>query len=102
MLNNFDISGINKIFENRIRLGVMSILSVNEEIDFNTLKSVLDVTDGNLSSHVSALENEGFLNIKKQFVGKKPKTTFTITEAGRKAFTEHLDALEKLIKIQSK
>ena len=102
MLENFDISGINKIFENRIRLGIMSILSANEDVDFSTLKSVLDVTDGNLSSHVSALESEGFLNIKKQFVGKKPKTTFTITKDGRKAFTEHIDALEKLIKIQNK
>ncbi len=91
------ISKINKAFENRIRLGVMSVLMVNDWVDFNTMKETLDVTDGNLASHINALEENGYLQIKKQFVGKKPQTLYKTTAAGRKAFTDHLDALEQII-----
>ena len=76
----------------------MSVLMVNEWVDFNTLKEVLDVTDGNLASHIKALEKEKYITVKKQFVGRKPRTTYKATEGGRKAFREHLDALERLIK----
>lgn len=89
---------MNKVFESRIRLGIMSALAVNDAVDFNTLKQTLDVTDGNLSSHISSLESEGYVKIKKEFVGKKPQTTYSISAAGRRAFSEHLDALEQLIK----
>jgi len=92
------IDNINKYFESRIRLGIMSVLMVNEWVDFNTLKEVLDVTDGNLASHIKALEKEKYITVKKQFVGRKPRTTYKATEGGRKAFREHLDALERLIK----
>ena len=92
------IASLNKEFENRIRLGIMSILVVNEWVEFNTLKSLLDLTDGNLASHISALEKGNFIEIKKEFVGKKPKTTYKVTASGRKAFEEHLNALEKLLK----
>lgn len=76
----------------------MSVLMVNDSIDFNTMKDLLQITDGNLASHSAALEKEGFIHIKKEFVGKKTLTTYSATKTGIKAFEAHLDALEKLIK----
>ena len=93
-----NIHSLNKDFESRVRLGMMSILMVNEWVDFNEMKNLLEVTDGNLASHSSALEKAEFIEIKKEFVGKKPKTSYRVTNSGRKAFEEHLSALEKLIK----
>lgn len=93
------IGELNKAFESRVRLGIMSILMVNERIDFNTIKEMLQVTDGNIASHINALEKLNFIDVKKQFIGKKPNTSYVVTRQGRKAFAEHLDALEKLIKI---
>lgn len=93
-----NIHKLNKAFESRVRLGIMSVLMVNDSMDFNTLKELLQVTDGNLASHSSALEKEGLIHIKKEFAGKKTLTTYSATKIGVKAFEEHLDALEKLIK----
>ena len=93
------IQSLNKVFESRVRLGVMSILMVNKWVDFNTLKEMLKLTDGNLASHLSALEKSKYISIKKKFVGKKPNTSYGVTDAGKKAFAEHLDALEKLLNI---
>ncbi|MBL7890434.1 MAG: transcriptional regulator [Bacteroidia bacterium] len=92
------IQFLNKAFENRIRLGIMSILMVNDWVEFSTLKEMLDITDGNLASHISALEKLEYLEVQKQFIGKKPNTTYRVTRIGKKAFNEHLDALEKLLK----
>ncbi len=92
------IEQLNKTFENRIRLGIMSILMVNERIDFNNIKETLQVTDGNLASHVAALEKADYIKVFKEFVGKKPSTSYAATKTGKKAFHEHLNALEKLIK----
>jgi len=92
------IGDLNKAFESRVRLGMMSILLVNDFVDFARLKEQLQITDGNLASHIAALEKLGYIEIKKQFIGKKPNTSYLATKAGKKAFTEHLDALEKLIK----
>lgn len=89
---------INKVFENRIRLGVMSLLLVHDEMDFNSLKKQLDVTDGNLATHLGTLEKSEYIKIEKEFVGKIPRTTYTATKAGRKAFAHHLEALELFIK----
>lgn len=91
------IQNINKAFDHRIRLVIMSVLSVNEFADFNMLKELLGVTDGNLASHVKALENEEYIIVEKQFIGKKPNTRYKITKLGKKAFQEHIEALEKLI-----
>lgn len=91
------ISNLNRLFENRIRLGAMSLLMVNDWVDFNTLKESLGVTDGNLASHLNTLEKNEYIEVQKQFIGKKPKTTYRATINGRKAFKDHLDALEKLI-----
>ncbi len=92
------IVNINKLFESRIRLGVMSILMVNDKIDFNNLKEMLELTDGNLASHLTALEKNKYIKVNKKFIGKKPNTSYSVTEAGKKAFAEHIDALEQLIK----
>ena len=92
------IAHLNKAFENRIRLGIMSVLLVNDEVEFNRMKELLDVSDGNLASHISALEKEEYVQVKKQFVGKKPNTTYKVTKMGRKAFADHLTALENLLK----
>lgn len=92
------IINLNKAFDSRIRLGIMSLLMVNEWVDFGTIKEMLDLTDGNLASHITALEKEQYIEIRKIFIGKKPNTSYRATEAGKTAFKEHLDALEKLIK----
>jgi DNA-binding HxlR family transcriptional regulator len=91
------IQNINKAFDHRIRLGIMSVLMVNENADFNMLKELLGVTDGNLASHTKALELEKFILIEKQFIGKKPNTKYSATNEGKKAFASHIDALEKLL-----
>ena len=95
------ISKLNKQFENRIRLGIMSVLMVNEWVDYNQLKDLLGVTDGNLASHLKALENNGLVQIKKQFVGRKPNTKYAATKEGKEAFRSHLDYMELLIKNQN-
>ena len=92
------IENLNKSFENRIRLGIMSALMVNETVDFLTLRDLLDVTDGNLASHISALEKLDYLAVRKEFVGKKTRTSYLATSLGRKEFNLHLNALEKLVK----
>lgn len=88
---------INKAFESRVRLGIMSVLMVEERVDFSTLKDTLQLTDGNLASHLRALEEAGYLQVEKQFVGRKPNTTYQATGEGKEAFNNHLDALEQLI-----
>lgn len=92
------IEDLNKAFESRIRLGIMSILTVNDWVDFGTLKEMLNITDGNLASHIAALEKMEYVQVRKQFVGKKPNTSYAITKKGKKAFDEHLDGLENLLK----
>jgi len=92
------IADLNKAFESRVRLGIMSILMVNEFVEFGALKEQLQITDGNLASHITALEKYKYIEVKKQFVGKKPNTSYAASKAGKKAFGEHLDALERLIK----
>jgi len=94
------ISGLSKVFESRIRLGIMSVLMVNDSYDFNSLKETLDVTDGNLASHLKALEEKKMIKVNKQFIGRKPNTTYTVTEKGIQLFQQHLKALEELIKSQ--
>jgi DNA-binding HxlR family transcriptional regulator len=95
------IDDLNKAFESRMRLGIMSILLVNDFVDFATLKEQLNITDGNLASHLNALEKLKYIDIKKQFIGKKPNTSYATTNTGKKAFSEHLDALERLINLSN-
>lgn len=92
------INNLNKFFDSRVRLGIMSALMVNEFVSFNELKELLDITDGNLASHLRALEDNKIIKTFKGFVGRKTNTTYTVTKAGEKAFTLHLEALEQMIR----
>ncbi|UEG53763.1 transcriptional regulator [Mucilaginibacter daejeonensis] len=93
---------LDKAFENRVRLQIMSVLMVNESYDFTSLRDLLDITDGNLASNLKALEKEGYITIHKSFVGRKPNTTYQASDKGKTAFQEHLNALEQLIQQQKK
>lgn len=97
---SFSLEQFDKAFENRIRLQIMSVLVANAYYDFNSLKELLDVTDGNLASHLKALEKEEYIRVEKTFVGRKPNTRYMATDQGKTAFTKHLEALEELIKNQ--
>jgi len=92
------ITQLNRAFESRIRLGIMSVLAVREAADFTTLKAILGVTDGNLASHLAVLEKHRYVRVRKEFVRRKPQTTYQLTDAGRRAFGAHVDALEELIR----
>ena len=91
------INQLNKAFDHRTRLGIMSLLMVNPELDFNALKEQLELTDGNLATHITALEKQEYISVTKQFVGKKTQTLYRATDLGRTAFQEHLALLEKLL-----
>jgi len=92
------IQHLNKVFDSRIRLGIMSALAVNDAVNFNELKELIEVTDGNLASHLKTLEDKAFVKVEKGFIGRKTNTTYKITKGGEKAFRNHLDALEKMIR----
>jgi len=91
------ITNINKAFDHRIRLGIMSVLMVNESADFKELKELLGATDGNLASHAKALEKEEYILVNKSFIGRKPNTSYRATRKGKTAFKKHIEALEKLL-----
>jgi len=95
MLEHFD-----KAFENRVRLHIMAVLAANERYDFNALKELLGVTDGNLASHLKALEKVAYIEVNKSFVGRKTNTSYQASAKGKKAFAKHLETLESLIKQQ--
>ncbi len=88
----------NKTFESKARLGIMSVLMVNESVNFNTLKDLLQLTDGNLATHLKSFEDAGYISVTKEFIGRKPNTLYTATADGKKAFVDHLNVLEQLIK----
>ena len=88
---------LNKAFESRVRLGVMSILMVNDWVIYKEMKETLGLTDGNLASHISSLEKLEYIEVRKQFVGKKPLTSYSATKLGKLEFKKHIDALEKLL-----
>lgn len=92
---------LDRILENRVRLQIMSVLVTQDALDFNSLKELLQVTDGNLASHIKALEKEKYLSVQKTFIDRKPNTKYKITERGRTAFRKHIDALEQVIKQQA-
>lgn len=100
MKNPFE--NLDKVMEHRVRLQIVSVLVANDSYDFNALKELLDVTDGNLATHLKALEREKYISIAKSFVDRKPNTRYKVTERGRTAFKKHLDAMEELIKQQRK
>lgn len=91
------LKDLDKAFENKVRLGIMSALVVNDFLDFTSLKDLLDVTDGNLASHLKSLEKKKYVEYKKEFLDRKPNTRYSMTEAGRLAFTRHIHAIERLL-----
>jgi len=92
LLKDFD-----KAFENRVRLGIMSALMVNDQLDFNALKELLGVTDGNLASHLKSLEKSEYITFSKSFLDRKPNTNYAATARGKKAFRKHINAIENLL-----
>ncbi len=96
-MEGFDIDHIDDVIHGRVRLGVMAYLSGAGSADFNTLKTRLQATDGNLSAHLRKLEDAGFVRVEKAFVNRKPLTTLTLTDTGRTAFAAYLDAIGKLV-----
>lgn len=92
------LAQFNKAFESKARLGIMSVLVVNDALSFNALKELLGLTDGNLATHLRSLEESGYVAVQKQFIGRKPNTTYSATDTGRQAFTDHLNTLEDFIK----
>ena len=94
------LENFNKAFESRVRLGIMSVLTVNTSMDFISLRDALEVTDGNLASHLRALEDAGYIIMEKSFINRKPNTKYTITEEGIENFRRHIRALEDLINNQ--
>ncbi|MES2559193.1 MAG: transcriptional regulator [Bacteroidota bacterium] len=94
-LEHFD-----KAFESKIRLQIMSVLLANDTYDFNALKELLNITDGNLASHAKVLEKEQYINVIKSYNGRKPNTKYQATASGKKAFRKHLETLEQLIRKQ--
>jgi len=97
---NIPFEKLDKAFENRIRLQIMSVLVANQRYDFNSLKELLAVTDGNLASHLKGLEKEGYITVHKAYLGRKPNTNYEATNKGKEAFKHHLDAMEQLINQQ--
>lgn len=92
------IENLNKIFDSRIRLGIMSTLMVNSSVSYNEMKEMLSITDGNLASHLKTLEDNAYIRVQKGFIGKKTNTTYSVTKAGEKAFRAHIVALEQMLK----
>lgn len=92
------LKDLDKAFENRVRLGIMSALMVNDQVDFNTLKKLLGITDGNLASHLKSLEKSKYITYKKDFLERKPNTNYAATTTGKNAFKKHINAIEKLLK----
>jgi len=91
------IDQLNKAFESRVRLGIMAMLMVRDWMDYKDIKEQLDLTDGNLASHISGLEKLDYIKVRKQFIGKKTNTSYQITPLGRIEFQQHINALEKLL-----
>ncbi len=92
------INNLNKLFDSRVRLGIMSALMVNDDVSFNELKELLAITDGNLASHLKALEENSLIKVEKGFIGRKTNTVYKMTKSGEKAFKTHITALENMIK----
>lgn len=91
------LKDLNKAFENKVRLGIMSALVVNDFMDFNNLKDLLDVTDGNLASHLKSLEKSEYIIVRKEFIDRKPNTQYACTPTGKDAFVKHIKAIEQLL-----
>lgn len=90
---------LDKIYDSRVRICIMAILTVNSKVDFNAIKKLLNLTDGNLASHIIALERNDYIKVHKIFIGKKPNTSYSITPEGKKTYQAHCNALRHLLKL---
>ena len=97
-MSEFDYQNLDDLIHSRIRLAIISVLVAVEEADFNFLKEKVNATDGNLSVHLKKLEDANYISVKKEFVDRKPKTAYSLTKIGIKAFELYVAQLEKLIK----
>ncbi|MCB9167750.1 MAG: transcriptional regulator [Flavobacteriales bacterium] len=91
------IERLDKALESRVRMGIMAVLVVNDWVGHATLKELLKVTDGNLASHLAALERSGYIQVRKRFIGRRPNTSYRSTTVGTNAFRDHIDAIARLI-----
>lgn len=89
---------LDRLIYGRVRLGIMSALAVNEPLTFNDLKALFEVTDGNLSAHARKLEDAGYITCRKSFEGRRPKSEYRLTSAGRKALNRYLSHIEAVIR----
>ena len=89
---------LDRLIHERVRLGIVSALAVNETLSFNDLKALLDVTDGNLSAHARKLEDAGYLLCEKGYQDRVPRTEYSLTDAGREALEDYLEHMEALIR----
>lgn len=95
------MAGLNEIIHQPVRLRIMAslvALDADSEVDFTTLRQLLDVTDGNLGAHLRKLEDAGFIAVNKTFVERKPRTFISVTAEGRKVFQQHVAALQTILK----
>ncbi|HEY1755678.1 MAG TPA: transcriptional regulator [Bryobacteraceae bacterium] len=92
-----DITDLDRLIHERMRLGIVSALAANSSVTFNDLKKLLRTTDGNLSVHARKLEEAGYVACSKSFEGRVPRTEYALTEAGRKALEKYLNHMEALI-----
>ena len=90
--------GLDRLIHERLRLGIVSALAVNESLSFNDLKKLMNTTDGNLSVHARKLEEANYVTCHKSFEGRVPKTSYALTQSGRRALERYLDHMEALIR----
>jgi DNA-binding HxlR family transcriptional regulator len=90
---------LDRLIHERIRLGIVSALAVNESLSFNELKALMGTTDGNLSVHARKLEDAGYVSCRKSFEGRMPKTDYALTPAGRRALERYLEHMEAIIRV---
>ena len=90
-------AAFDRLIHERMRLGIVSALAVNDTLSFNDLKKLMQTTDGNLSVHARKLEEAGYISCTKQFAGRVPKTDYALTPVGRRALERYLDHMEALI-----
>lgn len=90
--------GLDRVIHERARLGIMTILVGEEEAEFSALKRSLALSDGNLNAHMKVLEKKGYVTVKKEFVGNRPRTTYRATDRGKRALREYIDTLERFLK----
>jgi len=97
MKRSVDPTGLDPVFHERVRLGILVLLVQADELDFTTLREALGVTDGNLAQHLRVLEEAGVVAVRKTFVGRRPRTYYRLTPAGRRRFLEYLDRLRLVL-----